>query len=300
MSAVPRSRAPGAPRSRPASNVRRRRAEPTLHEAEVAQGDRAAEDVGEEPGVRQPRDGLGVGRVGARESPVAQAASPPSAPAPARDQVVVRRGEGQRRAGVRHGGVQVAVVQRQRRPVHLDGRGERAVAVLVHHDQAGRRLLAARRRRPGAAPPRCRRAAARRWRSPTPARACRRTPWPAPGGTAPRRRAARATSGPARPRAAPAASPAMASSIRSAARSGSSPARACRMASTVSPCASTSRWPAGAARRPRRAARRAGARAGRRRTGGGSGTTGGGRRAGRGRGSPGRGRRAARRPRSAR
>ena len=109
------------------------RAEPPLHEAEVAEGDRAAEDVGEEPGVPQPRDGLRVRGVRARDVARRPRREPSQGPGACAHQVVARRGQGQRRPRLRHGGADVAVVQRQRRPVHPDGRGERAVALLVHH-----------------------------------------------------------------------------------------------------------------------------------------------------------------------
>ena len=179
--------------------------------------------------------------------------------------------EGARRVGDRAGGV--AGVERQRCAVHLDGRRDPGELVAVEDDQlvVGQGELPLDVVQPLARP--------RRTRCSTSARRPGRSR--APAGAGPRRRAAR------RP------SPRITASRRCRpgpgwrARPGRRPDRRRRRRARAGPRARarrprrTSRWPAGAARRPGPAARRAGARAGRRRRGGGSGTSAAGRRAGR-------------------
>ena len=73
MSAVPRSgSAPGDVRREVQSALVDAQgvAEPALGPPDVAEGDAAAEDVGNEPGLLEPGDGLGVGGVRASRSPV--------------------------------------------------------------------------------------------------------------------------------------------------------------------------------------------------------------------------------------
>ena len=84
-------------------------AEPALGAADVAEGDAAAEDVGEEPGVPQPRDGLGVGGVRAREVARGPRREPGQGAAPRAGEVVARRGQRQRLPRVRDGAVEVRV-----------------------------------------------------------------------------------------------------------------------------------------------------------------------------------------------
>ena len=86
-----------------------RGAELALGAADVAEGDAAAEDVGEEPDAGQAGDGFGVGGVGAGQVAGGPRREPGQRAGRGPGEGVVRRGQRQRRPRVRDGAVEIAV-----------------------------------------------------------------------------------------------------------------------------------------------------------------------------------------------
>ena len=261
-----------------------------LAQPDVRQRDRAAEDIGDVPGPPQSRHALGVRRVPASRSPLVQNASPRSPAAEARHEVVVLKRKIERPPGVRDGAGHIApqpgpgrhgtprsppggggIPPRRRRPSPPTGLADPSPSTCWSRPATVRRPAAG-ASTPSSSPLASNAAAnADAEHGPDadqlvgnrlePAHA----PWlpagPAHGRDRQLDQVRRALEIPAGQRVAD---------------------RLGRLAVLLR----TTRSPAGAGPAPGRAARRAGAPAGRRRTDGGSDTTGGGRRAGPGTGSP--------------
>ena len=287
MSAVPgstvhRGRRPAAERSRRWQRI----AEATLGEADVCQGDRAAEDVGDVPGPLQPVDAGGVGAVGGLEVAVAPGREP-------------GQGRGAGAGEVVAVGAARSMASRACSTVPATSPRARASAARYSSTVPGRRASSSWSATTIPATLGCRTVDTAVSSHCSTSSRRRSTSSNSPRTSALRRSRTASTVGPGRrrrgwsstqPRMVPPAGCAAGrdgeldeggGTVDVAGGQGV-PDGWLRLAVLRR----TTGWPGGAGRRPRRVARRAGASAARRRTGGGSGTSGGGRRAGRRTGWP--------------
>ena len=115
--------------------------QPALGAPDVADGDAAAEHVGQRSVARQPVDGFGIGGVRGGEVTGGPGGESGDGTGRGSGVHVIRRGQRQSPLRVRHGAAEVRLRKRERGAKQFDARRERPPAIRVDDDQAGRWLL---------------------------------------------------------------------------------------------------------------------------------------------------------------